>query len=278
LKKEPENKNGSTVLTTQEKENTSMVKIDLTRYKDLYFTGDIHGEFGMFTNSVTSQWGLSDCAVVVCGDIGMGFHKRGYYAYEFQRMQKKLAEKNITFVFLRGNHDDPEYFNKPEYDEFQYEGAYPNVYLVPDLTILDTCLGKVLCIGGAISIDRSMRTEGVSWWPNERMVMPTDTELEEISKESIDIVATHCCPLVCGPRFNDAMGFEKLDKFIMCELQNERLDFNDLLEKLKKDNPVKWWFYGHFHGHYSDWIDGVRFIGLDMIRQSGADLYKAMEL
>lgn len=255
-----------------------MTKIDLTRYKDLYFTGDIHGGFRELTYSLVSQWRLSDCVVVVCGDIGMGFYKRGYYADEFQRMQKKLADVNVTLVMFRGNHDNPEYYNSKDFSEYQYDGAYPNVYLVPDLTILETCVGNVLCIGGAISIDRSMRTEGVSWWQNEKMVLPTDAELEEISKESIDIVATHCCPLVCGPRFNDAMGFEKLDKFIMSELQNERLDFNDLLDKLKKDNPVKWWFYGHFHGHYSDQIDGVRFIGLDMIRKSGADLYKAMEL
>lgn len=262
----------------ENQDSSTMTKIDLTRYNEVYFTGDIHGEFRKFTYSIVTQLGLRDCLVVVCGDIGMGFYKRGYYADEFQRMQKKLSEVNVTAVMFRGNHDNPDYFDSEEFSEYQYDGAYPNVYLVPDLTILETCVGKALCVGGALSIDRSMRTEGVSWWSNEKMVLPTETEFEEISKESIDIVATHCCPLVCGPRFNDAMGFENVDKFIMSELQNERMDFDDLLYALKAKNPIKQWFYGHFHGHYSDWIDNVRFIGLDMLRNSGADLYKAIKL
>lgn len=253
-----------------------MIRIDLTGKKDLYFMGDIHGGFRKMTWSLLSQWCLEDSVVVVCGDIGMGFYKRGYYADEFQRMQTKLSEKNVTVVMFRGNHDNPDYFNSEEFDEFQYGGAYPNIFLVPDYTVLETKNGNVLCIGGAISIDRSQRTEYVSWWKDEKMVLPDELDYLDISKESIDIVATHCCPLVCGPRFKDAMGFEKVDKFIMSELHNERLDFNDLLEGIKKVSKIKYWFYGHFHGHFSDEIDGIRFTGLDMLRSSGADIYQVI--
>ena len=253
-----------------------MLNINLKFRTNLYFTGDIHGEFRKLVWSLTQQWCLKDCVVVVCGDIGMGFYKRGYYADEFQHLQKKLAENEITLVMFRGNHDNPDYFDREEFDEFQYGGAYPNIFLVPDYTVLETQNGNVLCIGGAISIDRSQRTEHISWWKDEKMVLPDELDYIEMSKEHIDMVATHCCPLVCGPRFNDAMGFEKVDKFIMCELQNERMDFNDLLEGVKKVAPIKYWFYGHFHGHFSDEIDGVRFTGLDMLRNSGADIYQVI--
>lgn len=250
-----------------------MLKIDL-KGKNLYFTGDIHGEFRKLVNSLTQQWCLKDSVVVVCGDIGMGFYKKGYYTDEFRWIQNRIADSGVTIVMFRGNHDNPKYFSDQEYAEFQYGGSYKNVFLVPDKTILDTSHGKVLCIGGAISIDRSQRTEDISWWSGERMVPLSKDDYEEISKESIDIVATHCCPLVCGPRFNDAMGFERVDKFIMSELHNERLDFNDLLEGIKNVSNISNWFYGHFHGHFSDEIEGVRFTGLDMLRSSGADLYQ----
>lgn len=253
-----------------------MKKIDLRNRTNLYFTGDIHGEFRKLVWSLTQQWHLTDCVVVVCGDIGMGFYKRGYYSTEFQHLQEKLAANDITLVMFRGNHDYPSYFDCEEFSEFWYDGAYPNVFLVPDYTVLETKNGNVLCIGGAISIDRSQRTEYVSWWKDEKMVLPDELDYLDISKESIDIVATHCCPLVCGPRFNDAMGFEKVDKFIMSELHNERLDFNDLLEGIKKVAKIKYWFYGHFHGHFSDEIDGIRFTGLDMLRSSGADIYQVI--
>lgn len=250
-----------------------MLRIDLTGKKDLCFTGDIHGGFRNMTWSLLSQWCLEDSIVVVCGDIGMGFYKRGYYADEFQRMQTKLSEKNVTVVMFRGNHDNPDYFRAPQYGEYQFNGAYPNVFLVPDRTVLVTDHGKVACFGGAVSVDRSARTEDISWWHGENFAPLTESEYADISKESIDIVATHTCPLVCGPRFNDAMGYEKSDKFLMSELMNERMDLDDLLKNIKASNPLTKWFYGHFHGHYSDFIDGVQFTGMDMLKKSGADLY-----
>lgn len=252
-------------------------KIDLKKFPTVVFTGDIHGLFRAMVSSLLSQYGYRDTIVVVCGDIGMGFYKRGYYTDEFRWMQNRLEKQNVTVVMLRGNHDQPCYFSDPDYSEFQYGGSYPNAFLVPDYTILETSKGNVLCIGGAISIDRSARTESISWWPDEKFVMPSEELYNQLSKEDLSIVATHTCPKCCGPLFNDAMGYEQVDRFIMSELQNERLDLLEVFENLKESHSITHWLYGHFHGHYSDDFNGTRFVGLDMLRNRGADIYELRE-
>lgn len=253
-----------------------MKKIDLKNFASVLATGDIHGNFRAFVNCVTVQHSIRDAVVVVCGDIGMGFNKSGYYRDEFSWMQRHLEQSNVVVVMFRGNHDQPEWFCDPEYAEFQYGGNYPNVYLIEDYTILDTVQGKVLCIGGAISIDRSARAKNISWWENEKFTMPDELDYLEIESEQIDIVATHTCPSCCGPLFNDAMGYEKVDPFLMSELQNERLDLLEVCENLRQSNTLKLWVYGHFHGHFSDNGFGIHFVGLDMIRpnRGGSDLYE----
>jgi hypothetical protein len=53
---------------------------------------------------------------------------------------------------IRGNHDDPYYFNNKVF-------SYSNVELLEDYTILTVGNDNILCVGGAISIDRLYRLE-----------------------------------------------------------------------------------------------------------------------
>ncbi len=253
-----------------------MKTIDLTKYKTVVATGDCHGNFRALVNSICVQHALENTLVIVCGDIGMGFYKRGYYTDEFGWMQTRLSEKNNAFVMFRGNHDNPEYFWSDEYAEFQFGGNYPNVFLIDDYTVLNTTAGNILCVGGATSIDRTMRTKDISWWEDEKFQLPDELDYMEIAKCNVTVVATHTCPSCCGPMFKDAMGFEKFDRFLMSELQNERLDLLEMYENLKQDSDIRLWVYGHYHDHYQDTNLGTLFVGLDMIRPNagGADIYE----
>jgi predicted phosphodiesterase len=256
-----------------------MNTIDLKKYTTVTATGDCHGNFRALVNSVCVQHKLRDTLVIVCGDIGMGFYKRGYYTDEFKWMQKRLEEYGNCLAMFRGNHDNPVYFNSEEYSEFQEPGRggkYKNVFLIEDYTVLQTIKGNILCIGGAVSIDRSARTAGISWWEDEKFCMPDELDYMEIGKSNVTIVATHTCPSCCGPMFSDAMGYEKFDRFLMSELQNERLDLLEVYENIKQSSDIKLWLYGHFHNHYQDDHIGTLFVGLDMIRPNsgGADIYE----
>ena len=66
-------------------------------------------------------------------------------------------ERNVECYMIRGNHDNPAYFEGTTF-------SYKRFIAVPDYTILQACNHSILCVGGAISIDRIYR---INEWNTE---------------------------------------------------------------------------------------------------------------
>ena len=79
--------------------------------KSIVVSGDIHGDFNQLVFKVCVQYQMQDTLLVVAGDCGFGFEKPGYYEDMARRNAKRLSESNNWIVFVRGNHDNPAYFN-----------------------------------------------------------------------------------------------------------------------------------------------------------------------
>ena len=47
--------------------------------KDIVVSGDIHGDFNLLVNKICVQYQMQNTLVIVAGDCGFGFDKRGYY-------------------------------------------------------------------------------------------------------------------------------------------------------------------------------------------------------
>ena len=254
-----------------------------------FFIGDIHGQFKAIGNWI-KQYDLNNCLIIFCGDFGLGFSSIEHEKQELYKSNKICEERNIDCYILRGNHDDPSYFND----------TLPKLVLsrfktVSDYTVINTPEHNILCLGGAISIDRGIRKSRYEtdirtimitanctlehaikkakqyWWEKEPFFY-NETILDEINKTGIkvDIVASHSAPEFCQPI---AKGFSTsysiIDKDIETDLYNERSDFSKAYNYIKKQgNNIKYWFYGHFHQHNFEIIEGTRFIGLDMGRKS----------
>lgn len=58
-----------------------MITITLENIKTLVFSGDIHGEFETIVYKLNNY---TETVLIVCGDIGMGFHRGNYYICEIQ--------------------------------------------------------------------------------------------------------------------------------------------------------------------------------------------------
>ena len=77
---------------------------------------------------------------------------------------------------------------------------------IPDYSIVQACGHNILCVGGAVSIDRSFRKEhdsrnqssdAASYWSDE-MPMFDEPKLTEIDRQfKIDSVITHTAPSFC---------------------------------------------------------------------------------
>ena len=85
-----------------------------------------------------------------------------------RRNTKRMNQANNWIVFVRGNHDNPAYFEGTTF-------SYKRFIAVPDYTILQACNHSILCVGGAISIDRIYR---INEW-NKRKYRVHSNELQE---------------------------------------------------------------------------------------------------
>lgn len=210
--------------------------------KDIVFCGDIHGEFNEIIYKICVRYSIRDSVIVFAGDCGFGFYKENYYRNIYNRVKKKLEDSNNWLVFIRGNHDDPLYYQEEKI-------SYERFRCVPDYSIVSACGHNILCVGGATSIDREWRINVLKegYWSGEAPVYDEESLLS--IDRAIDIVVTHTCPSFCVPQEKDGIeNWLATDQNLEADLAYERDVMDKIFFKLKELNhPLKEWYYGHFH-------------------------------
>jgi len=208
----------------------------------MIFVGDIHEKWNHLT-SLIRKFNIADEVLIQVGDFGIGFRSAEKDKRRLRYLNKVLKTRNIQLYVVRGNHDNPSFFDG------SYEDKFPNVHLVRDYQIKTIQGYNVLFIGGAISVDRIDRKEGLDYWEDE--VFNFDEEkLEAI--EGVDIVVTHSAPKNVYPHVMGSVveKWSKKEKGLKTELIKERQKLLDTFEILNKKNNIKTWCYGHFHESY----------------------------
>lgn len=215
------------------------------------FVGDIHGRFDGIDRAVKSE---QTEMVIQCGDFGIW---PNYYK------TVKFNNINIPVYFCRGNHEYhdlldtyPQFaisnlktsnrFARPYLKECRNLGSKKidslldinfkygdNVYLCDNGSILNLNGKNILFIGGAESIDKSFRTIGKSWWPQELLRNDEINHILDIT-EPIDIVVSHTPP-----------------SFIVRKIYSGILLIKDpvaqFLTEVYTQFKPKLWFSGHLH-------------------------------
>ena len=228
------------------------------KIETLYTIGDIHGMFDQlaFYSIRTSR--IRKAAIVVCGDCGFGFSKPEYYAQAMENLNQKLAEYDIYVYMFRGNHDDRSYFDNKLVD-------LSNVKTIPDYSVISFNGRNMLCVGGAISIDRKWRIRNdyyrnqfrpagefqyKSYWEDENVIYDEE-KLDAIRTNKINItdVATHSAPSCCYPLTKDGVSmWMEEDEDLEKDLDEERHTLDKLLDYVKRYfKGCRNWYYGHFH-------------------------------
>lgn len=252
---------------------------------DVFFIGDVHGCFAAIAPWI-KQHDLRDCIIIFCGDFGLGFEKLNKETSDLQSSDRECDTRNIDCYILRGNHDDPEYYNSGI--ELNLKRFKP----ISDYTVISTPEHKILCVGGAVSVDRAYRKveyeerlqklfvkkysvkkakekTKLYWWKNEPFVLNTDA-IDSIIEQGIiiDTVATHTAPDFCFPS-SKGHYWARLDPTLTSDLNKERTDMTRLYTYLqdKGMKPLNW-FYGHYHTKKVESINDTKFVLLDMGRNS----------
>jgi hypothetical protein len=209
--------------------------------KPLIFLGDHHGEWSYLFDIIDTKK-ISDCYLISVGDSGIGFTDRLTQITNINYLNYEFKERNIIFMAIRGNHDDPDYFqgdNRVALDNFE---------LIEDYSVYEHNSKHIQFIGGAVSIDRTSRTEGRSYWEDE--VVKFDRE----KCKEVDILVTHTTPSWCFPQqFNEMVyGWAREDAYLIEDLTEERAIMDEIF---KLCNPTMH-LYGHFHSSWTERVNG----------------------
>ena len=229
-----------------------------TNFDILYVLGDTHGEnMKIAPHLIGDDKSLSKC-ILHCGDFGIGFSSVKGDVAMMERLNTRLKKYNTTMYVVRGNHDDPKWFNSSGTDTEEHQ--FPNVILVPDHTILNLTIqdeAKVVYMnGGAISIDRCQRIPGRSYWWNENVTALSAKDLALIP-DNLDIVITHTRPQGVFPINKNGIEHWLLkDMALDGDLDIELGVISDIFEAINAKNSEYRHYYGHFHDSYTECIDG----------------------
>jgi calcineurin-like phosphoesterase family protein len=193
------------------------------------FIGDVHGKFGRYKRLI------ADCErSIQVGDMGVGFRRPDGSFYANPPYDAMLRGDHR---FIRGNHDNPNVCR--EHSQW-----------IPDGTLSN----GTIFIGGGLSVDRRMRTEGLDWWPDEELSIQALTLMvSRYDDVRPHTMVTHDCPESIA---DHVMARVHRTKFH--DPSRTRQAFQSMLEM----HRPRLWIFGHWHHSFDSVIDGTRFICL----------------
>lgn len=207
----------------------------------IFVTGDTHGfhDFGKLELFRQEHEGLTkEDYVIIAGDFG------GVWSEDsLEEKLKPYSNLPFTVLFVDGNHENFDMLNA--YPVEKWHGGKVRK-IKPD--IIHLMRGQVFEIegrtfftfGGATSVDKKNRKQGVDWWAQE---MPSYEEYDEAIanlqryKNKVDYVITHSCSertLWYPPLRHSgekAKGYPE----------------NGLLYNIENTITYRHWYFGHFH-------------------------------
>ena len=207
----------------------------------IYITGDTHRsvDFAKLTELSARQPSLTrDDYLIVCGDFGAvwcrGSLKEDLEPYE------KLP---FTVLFVDGNHENFDLIGTFPVEEWQGGKVHviaPNIFHLMRGQVF-TIEGKTFfTFGGATSIDKYRRIDGISWWAEE---LPSDADMQEANKNlakvgfQVDYIVTHSCD-------ERALYYPPL---IGRDFQKDVYPENRILSYFEEAVTYKHWYFGHYH-------------------------------
>lgn len=199
----------------------------------IYITGDTHGDIDYDKLLFLKEKHLSyDDYLIICGDCGICWSKS--LLPSFLKLYNAIG---CTILYVDGNHEN---FNMiDEFPIVEFKGARmhqidEHIHHILRGEIMELEGKTFLCLGGAVSTDKNLRTENVSWWSNEEI---SDNDIDNAIKNlqrygnKVDYVITHC---IDTQTVLNTFGYRR-DK---C---TDQLNFIDLVCEYKH------WYFGHYH-------------------------------
>ncbi len=218
--------------------------------------GDTHGGIREAQYAVSAAQSNDVELIIQLGDFGFKF-ARGFL--------DQWAVAPCPVYFLRGNHDDTDWLK--ERNGGHLTGDDPvevalNIHYLPDGARLKIGDSWVAVLGGAVSIDRQHRREGVTWWRDEVTSAQGVADLLQhdfmntwSKPKTVDVMLCHDVP-ECPNEIRKLIGGYKDDP----GSEGNRKMLRHAFDYLRPSRL----FHGHYHHPYVEDFEGCEVRGLDM--------------
>lgn len=204
----------------------------------IYIVGDTHGDQRFFYNERFLPGGdlTAGDHLIICGDFGYILNNDATEMFYLDG----LEVLPYTILFVDGNHENfPALYAYPivEWHGGRAHQIRKNIFHLMRGEVFDID-GKIfLAMGGAYSIDRSLRIEGQSWWPQEQ---PNHEEYRNAEANlekhdfKVDYILTHTLP--CSAVAH-----------VCAEPNQQEAELATFLEWVMRHTAYKHWYCGHWH-------------------------------
>lgn len=203
----------------------------------IYITGDTHGTVERFDNYNFNK----EDKIIILGDFGFLFQEP--LQDELNKIRKLKESVKQDILFLDGNHENFNKLNNLEvierYNSYVgkvIDGVYHlkrgNIYTIEDKTFFT--------MGGALSIDKHLRMEDISWWKDEEIgyndIENGINNLEQVDF-NVDYVLTHTQPQFL---------IDSIYKYTKYIPHNDKS--SKVLDEFNNEINFKYsWMFGHLH-------------------------------
>ena len=196
-------------------------------------------DYGKIMSITMKNPGLTrDDYIIVAGDFGAVWHKG-----TLKSDLKPYTKLKCTVLFVDGNHENfdlLESFPVEKWKGGKVHFVAPNVMHLMRGQVYNIDGKTFFTFGGATSVDRFLREEGVSWWAREAPFYEDISEARENLKKvgnKVDYIVTHSCD-------ERALYYPPL---ISRDFQNEIYPENYVLTEFEETVEYKHWYFGHYH-------------------------------
>ena len=212
----------------------------LANYTRAAFAGDWHASSNYARRAIRYASKQGAQVVVHLGDFGYDY--RPGFVTEIERA---LARHRIALLFVDGNHDSPPALARYPIRSNGLRQLTDHLWHLPRGHRWTWSGRRFLALGGAVSVDKAMRTPGYSWWPGEAI---TFADAERASTGGpVDVLVAHDCPAgVIIPGLAESAHRWPADAIRAADRHRELL--RAVVDEVR---PASIW-HGHYHLRY-DW-------------------------
>lgn len=210
------------------------------------FVGDTHGNISFASSVCKFAEAAGIKTIYQLGDFGIWDHIPSG-EYYLDTLNNNADKRGVEWLFVGGNHENYDSLERylaqaeeqkdPQWVNNQFIPIRENIIWVGRANVWYDQGVLFGALGGAVSIDRYARKEGVSWWPQEFTSLNDLMQFQELvyAFGPLDVMISHDAPLTLPtwPGFIKDDPLSNANRAIMHEA--------GLLA------APSYWFHGHYH-------------------------------